>query len=214
MIFNPSLPIMGQHLTLDQSMPREWRYLGNSRNKQQAALCLVNRKSFKYASIEYAINNSSDLVAHIIKQAPLAHKHKRVVVDVKYHDMKRDTYACIPGWHLDGSENTRGLDKKPELHHLFVAGDHALTEFISHPIDIPVPENTKFSTISKEVGAALDQTEVGIFQIPNCRYVTYDDKYFHRAAKAVDNGPRLLIRLTETDVIEPRNVEITTELYS
>jgi hypothetical protein len=213
MIFNPSLPLVGQTLTLDESMPREWRYFGINLQKSQTSHLFVNN-SFKYASIEYAMKNSNDLVTHIIKQAPLSNKHKRVVVDVKYHYMRRGHYACIPGWHLDGSENTRGLDKKPELHHLFVAGDHALTEFISHPVDIPIPENTKFSTISKEVGAALDQLNVGVFQVPNCRFVTYDDKYFHRAGKAVDNGPRILVRLTETDVIEPRNVEITTELYS
>lgn len=41
--------------------------------------------------------------------------------------------------------------------------------------------------------------------VPACTFATYNDAFFHRGAWATGDERRLLIRITETDVIEPQN---------
>lgn len=122
-IFNPTLPVLGKLLP----PPTEEDLQG-----------VV---SFKYADFDYAYREcGSDYVRHVLESAPIQGNHKRVLVDIKIHDLKHGEYPCVPGWHLDGSANIRDLPKRPEIFSLFVTGDHARTEFLRRPIELGVKE--------------------------------------------------------------------------
>jgi len=162
--------------------------------------------SVKYADYRYAMDVCrSDLVRNILRFAPTEGNHKRILVDIKVHDLKRGEFTCVPGWHLDGSNNPQNLDKRPEIHHLFVASRFALTEFMDMPLDISIDPSWTFAERSKKLGKLLDEMDIPVFTIPNGRYVTYDDSFFHRGKQATGDEIRLLVRVTETDVIEPQN---------
>jgi hypothetical protein len=162
--------------------------------------------SVKYADYRYAMDACrSDLVRNILRFAPIEGNHKNILVDIKVHDLGKGEFACVPGWHLDGSNNPNNLEKKPELHHLFVASRFALTEFLDTPLDIPIDPSWTFAERSQKIGILLNEMELPVFTIPNCLYVTYDDSFFHRGKQATGDELRLLVRVTETDIIEPQN---------
>jgi len=160
----------------------------------------------KYADYDYVMDVcESDMVRQILRNAPIEGNHTRVLVDVKVHDLKKGQHTCLPGWHLDGSNTPEGFEKRPEVHHLFVASAFALTEFLDTPIDIPIDPSWTFADRSRKIGALLDEMDLPAFTIPNCNFVTYDDTFFHRGAQATGDELRLLVRVTETDVIKPQN---------
>ncbi len=207
MQFNKTRPHVGFDIELNSSMPRHWALLDFVKD-DDSELCqeLKNIYCHKYADVDYARTNcNSDLVRTIIDNAPIENRHKRVLVDIKVHSITKGQYACTPGWHLDGSINPKGLEKKPEIHHIFVASKHALTEFVDTPVDLEVNPTWNFAQISKNVGAALNELVLPVFMIPSCHFITYDDTFFHRGAQATGDELRLLVRVTETDIIEPQN---------
>jgi len=201
MLFNRTRPIIGLEIPTDDNPL--WSALGND---PSGLLNDTLRRivSFKYA--DYVMDMcQSDLVRQILRHAPIENKHRRVLVDVKMHDLKKGQHTCLPGWHLDGSMNPEGIEKKPELHHLFVGSMFCRTQFLDSPLDIPIDPSWTFAERSKKLGALLDDMILSIFTIPNCHFVTYDDTFFHRGAQSEGDELRLLVRVTETDVIHPQN---------
>ena len=217
MIFNRTRPLIGCSISCEQNS--DWMFLGDSlpvgsglsarRSTDRADHLDPELKQVvcvKYADYNYAMDVChSDLVRLILRSAPIEGNHKNILVDIKVHDLKKDEFACLPGWHLDGSNNPKGFEKKSELHHLFVASRFALTEFLDTPLDVPIDPNWTFAERSQKLGMLLNEMELPIFTIPNCRYVTYDDSFFHRGKQATGDELRLLVRVTETDIIEPQN---------
>lgn len=222
MLFNPTRPLIGFPIPCDGHAT--WGWLGGPEPSPSGRLVSVKETldnelrgvaSFKYADYHYVMDVSSNLVRHVLKHAPIENKHRNVLVDVKLHELKRGQYACVPGWHLDGSINHPEMeDKRPELHHLFVASQFARTEFIDMPFELHVDPKWTFAERSNKIGGILDEMSVPIFTIPNCTFVTYDDTFFHRGAQATGDELRLLIRVTETDVIKPQNRIYTPYTHS
>lgn len=186
-IFNPTLPKLGS--TLDAPSEAE---LGNVR-------------CFKYADCEYVWDNcENDYVREVLRYIPIVGKHKRVLIDVKIHDLEPGEVPCVPGWHLDGSINPKDLPKQPETFTLFVTGEHARTEFPAEPVHLEVDDGWNFATMSQRCSLMVPK-DCEVWTIPSCQFGTYNDHYFHRGARATGQERRLLIRTTETDIIEPRN---------
>lgn len=185
--FNPRLPDLGRRL------------------EQPAAADLRDVRCFKYADYQYAYDNcGSDYVRHVLDEIPVFHQHKRVLIDIKVHDLDPNEVACVPGWHLDGSINPKKLPKKPETLTLFVTGDGAKTEFLEIPIDLEVKDDWSFAMMSRACSARVPE-DYPTWEIPGCTFGTYDDHYFHRGKKATKKERRLLVRTTETDIVTPRN---------
>jgi hypothetical protein len=212
MIFNSTRPEVSLPLTIPRTSAfkaKDWRYLGHQRSGDKLLKFDGTDKlitSFKDASIEFARKNTNSIVKYIIDHAPVRNQHVRILIDVKIHYMEVGGYTCMKGWHLDGSVNAKSIPKKPEVHHLFIAGVCGHTEFLDTKVDLPIDESLNFVQISKKVGGALDNTEgLPVFAVPNSQYVTYGDHDFHRPAKIMQSGYRLMVRVTETDVLEPRN---------
>lgn len=185
--FNPGLPTLGAELT--QPSPTELRDV----------------RCFKYAELEWARREcGSDYVRYVLDNIPIFGKHKRVLIDIKIHDLKPVETPCAPGWHLDGSINPRNEPKQPELLTLFVTGEHARTEFLRDPISLPVKDGCDFAVMSRSCCRLIPEG-YATWQIPSCTFGTYGDHHFHRGTPATGYERRLLVRTTETDIIKPQN---------
>ncbi len=169
---------------------------------------LANVRCFKYADYEYAYRNcANSYVRHVLDKMPILGKHKRVLIDIKIHDLKPGEIPCIPGWHLDGSINPKDLPKRPEVFTLFITGEYGVdstTQFLDLPIRLSVEDSWNFATMSRKC-SRLIPTNYPIWSMPASQFVTYGDFHFHRGKAATHSQKRLLIRTTETDIITPQN---------
>lgn len=150
--------------------------------------------SFKFCSLNWALKNTNSFCANIIKMAPIQGNHKYTIVDVKVHDLQIGVVPALPHWHLDCIGNP--LDKRmEELHHLFIT-EGSLTEFPQNSIETEInPEERNF---------VLNHLPFIPVKIEPYRIYSYG-RVPHRATPAYKNCKRLLIRVTETNVIAPRN---------
>lgn len=146
-------------------------------------------EDFKYADAEHVYRRTNPLVQHIIECAPLTNRFKRVLIDIKVQDLHPEICSCLPGWHLDGSM------QEIEVHHLCVLNGPQ-TEFINEPLHLPgiYPDIVQMIPAS----AAVVSTREGFI-------TTYTSMDFHRGVYATKPTRRLLVRLTETNIIQPRN---------
>jgi hypothetical protein len=152
--------------------------------------------NYKYAHFDYVCHNTNDFVRSILDQAPIQGKHKHVLVDVKVQHLTPEKHSCIPGWHLDGPENPLH-NSLPDVHHLFVIGGGS-TEFIDEPVTLYVEKEHK----QKEIVAKIPDT-VKVREIEQECFNTFTRFDFHRGILAKKSLTRLLIRVSETDVIRP-----------
>jgi hypothetical protein len=186
-IFNPSRPALGERL------------------KQPGISQIEHVPCFKYADYDYVYDRcDNDYVRHVLDNIPIYGEHKRVLIDVKVHDLKRGEVPCVPGWHLDGSINPQNLPKRPETFTLFVTGLCARTEFIDQSLKINVEDSWNFATMNRKCARMIPES-VDVWTLPSCQFATYGDHYFHRGPVARRDERRLLVRTTETDIIRPKN---------
>lgn len=166
----------------------------NSEPRGETPLGLVDARDFppedfKYADVDFVYPRTNGLVKHIIETAPLTNRFKRVLIDVKVQDLTPELCSCLPGWHLDGSM------QEIEVHHLCVLNGPQ-TEFIDEPLHLPgdYPNNVK-----------LIPQDVKITKAREGFITTFTSLDFHRGVYTTQPTRRLLVRLTETNVILPRN---------
>jgi len=158
--------------------------------------------NWKYASAKWVLahaESTNDTLRDIILQCPIEGNHKRILLDVKVQDLVPSKTSCIPGWHLDGPENPLH-DSKPEIHHLYIHEEGGETEFIKDEFDLKV--NDKM-TQKQIVGMIPD--DVNVTKCSAGYFTTFTRFDFHRGINVKKPMRRLLVRLTETDVILPRN---------
>mgnify|MGYP001626540259 CR=1 FL=1 len=154
-------------------------------------------KFFKNASFRHVYENSNDYVRYVLDNVPIVGNHKRVLVDVKVHDLNEGDHPCIPGWHCDTAMNVNS-STLPEVHHLFVVGDNR-TEFLAEPFewnDSVVNQVTIASTIPEDIKTSI---------IPNATICRFGRLDFHRGPKATSSCKRLLIRVSETGTASTNN---------
>lgn len=141
-------------------------------------------EDFKYADLNFVYPRTSSLVRQIVDKAPITGRFKRVLIDVKVQDLHPGICSCLPGWHLDGSM------REMEIHHLCVLNGPQ-TEFIDEPLFLDrrhlIPDNVRVASARE-----------GFITT----FTTFD---FHRGVYATKPTRRLLVRLTETNIIMPRN---------
>ena len=146
-------------------------------------------EDFKYADVDFVYPRTNGLVKTIIETAPITGRFKRVLIDVKVQDLHPEICSCLPGWHLDGSM------QEVEVHHLCVLNGPQ-TEFIDEPLHLP----GKYPDIVKMI-----PQDVKITQAKEWFITTFTSLDFHRGVFATKPTRRLLVRLTETNIIQPRN---------
>lgn len=165
---------------------------------------------FKNTLYDYAIKNTSSYVKEVLSLAPITHKRKNIVVDIKVHDIETGKFPCLPGWHCDTVIDP--FHESPgEIHHIFVTGGSSLTEFISEPVKLNIPNKT-----TNALKIMRDQLETKVFDVkslPSCQFVTYGRWDFHRASAGKYPERRLLVRVTETDIIKPKLQKFSCKNY-
>jgi len=153
-------------------------------------------KSVKYASRSFVGKHFSPEICGLVDKAPLVGNHKHVVIDIKVHDLEPSVVPALPNWHID-SVNHPCDDRREEVNHLICFGK-CLTSFLANDLVVDIPESgylTKFNNF-------CNGQEVAI--IPPSRFITYG-RLVHRASVSNVSERRLFIRVTETDIISPKN---------
>lgn len=157
---------------------------------------------FKYAALERVRAQTSDYVRAVLDAVPLAHEHRYVVVDVKVSQLRAGQPPCIPGWHCDVVLDPRH-PSRPEVHHLFVSGQHGLTEFVAEPVELEVGPARSPQAFLRELGEQLAGQPPALTALESCQLTRYGRWHLHRGALAAEAERRLLVRVTETDLIRP-----------
>lgn len=153
-------------------------------------------KSVKYASRNFIGQHFSKEICDLVDKAPLVGNHKNLVIDIKVHDLEPSLVPALPNWHID-SVNHPMDERREEVNHLIVFG-RCLTSFLANDLEIDIPEDGRYTNFTKE----CEGREVAT--IPHSRYVTYG-RLVHRASVSNVVERRLFIRVTETDIISPKN---------
>lgn len=152
---------------------------------------------WKYAPIDLVYPQLPPFFQSILDQAPIVGKHKRILVDFKVQHLTPDTESCIPGWHLDGPPTPLHYSA-PENHHLFIMGG-APTEFVGQKLVLSVPD---WGTHQKDLLAQIPE-DGAVETIGLDAFYSFTRFDWHRGVFADQPLTRVLIRVTETDVIQP-----------
>jgi len=152
---------------------------------------------WKYAPFDLAYRSLPPFFQYVVSQAPIEHKHKRVLIDVKVQHLTPEKESCLPGWHLDGPPNPLHA-ALPEKHHLLIMGG-APTEFVGQKLVLSVPD---VDTHQKDLLAQIPE-DVSIEPIGLDAFYSFTRFDWHRGVFAEQPLTRVLIRVTETDVIQP-----------
>lgn len=145
----------------------------------------LKQPGFKYASLHYAYDSCDPLVKRIIDSFVLVREYKSVLLDVKYLYLEPGWASCLLGWHIDCVRDL-SHESTPEVHHLWFSGCDANTKFICEPTN----------NVSDSLCAWI---------APEKHYLRYSRFHLHSATEAKTPGWRLIVRVTETDLITPNN---------
>lgn len=205
--FNTTEPIIGQ------SMPTP---------SQDA---IENTLNLRQVTLEDAARYGGSVTRSALGLLSLHGDRKNVIVDTKVHFLMPGMCPSIPGWHTDGVP--RGVDLDPDgteepvldaifdgrqsapRYHLLVTGTFCPTRFILPEIAFPEGElleggarnlYANMTRICNEVTWHDDE----FLDTEDSRMYQWDWHNIHTAQTATERGWRYLIRVTETDYIEPR----------
>lgn len=157
--------------------------------------------SFKYVLLNQALEHSSPTIRKIIESVPIVGEYKYNLVDVKVKKLNRGEFPCLPGYHLDCTMNP-DHKTKPEIHHIYIFGCNCKTKFVVSPIIIPFQDDKLVN-----VDAAILKQNPNIIELDEETLYRYNRFNLHAPSVAQSNGFRLLIRVTETDLITPRKIK-------
>lgn len=181
---------------------------------------IKNTQGLWNASFDDAIRFGGDLTRAALQAMNIRGDKKHVVVDVKTHMLMPGMIPAIPGWHTDGvprgGKSLSPASGAPHIHmqegtdspryHLLVVGGDCPTKFIaSRNIDL-VTENLPnlYAGISSQVCEMDNKGLLDTYDAPDGQVVEWDWWELHTAQRARGPGWRYLIRVTETDYLEPQ----------
>ena len=72
------------------------------------------------------------LSSNILHHMSFGYKHKRILVDIKFHHLECGIFPANSGWHIDGKQNM--IDAQ-QANNIFVCSQSCLTEFLPHPVE-------------------------------------------------------------------------------
>jgi hypothetical protein len=194
---------------------------GNS-IEQPSVEVIKNTPQLWNASLDDALKYGGELTKAAIGAMNLKFDRKHVIVDTKVHMLMPGFFPAIPSWHTDGVP--RGTELRPDAKgapniyaqqdmssshfHLLVTGDGCLTEFINQPLNLDCPAEPTtdlYKVISENVQELTTLYGVDIITpMPSCQVLEWDWWNIHRGIKAKKHEWRYLIRVTETDHMQPQ----------
>lgn len=180
---------------------------------------IKNTPALWNASLDDALKYGGELTRAAIGAMDLKFDRKYIIVDTKIHMLMPGFYPAIPGWHTDGVP--RGKDLRPDVKdapnifaqenmsssrfHLLVTGEGCLTKFINGPLELDVPDEPSadlYKVITEQISSREEDLE--IVESPSCTVVEFDWWNLHTGVRAKKHEWRFLIRVTETDHMEPQ----------
>lgn len=204
MLFNRSNPAFGKAI------------------EQPSEELVKNTLGLHNASLEDALKYGGELTRAAIGAMNLQLTKKNIIVDTKIHMLLPGMCPAIPGWHTDGVPRGNSLDptvkQAPNIHaqeemdspifHLLVTGESCLTSFIKErnfKLEVPNEPSTKlYQTVSKQVNEKVKTGELTSYEAPSCVPIMWDWWEIHTGIPAKKHEWRFLIRVTESDIQEPK----------
>jgi hypothetical protein len=176
--------------------------------------------NLRQVSLEDAARYGGPITRQALGAMNLKGDRKNIVVDTKIHLLMPKFVPAIPGWHTDGvprgTEMNPAGKGKPNLraqeeglvtaprYHLLVTGTHCPTQFMENPHEFDVNldlDSDLYAELTRQANALEDKQ---IFETPASTVVEWDWWNLHTATPSKGRGWRYLIRVAETDYIEPR----------
>jgi len=167
-----------------------------------------------WASEDFARQHGGAVVRDLLDVLPPPRTGYWYIVDSKVHMLKPGWYPGIPGWHLDfapGWEthiNWNMIDPY-ERHWCLVSHDVSLTEYLSDPIRLNVPDVRQLNGYLSRQVAALGET-VRMERVRPMVVYEFGQMDLHRVKPALGAGWRLFVRVSQTKLRKPLN-EIRTQ---
>jgi hypothetical protein len=183
---------------------------------------IKNTPSLWNASLEDALKYGGDLTKAAIGALDLKFDRKYIIVDTKIHMLMPNFYPAIPSWHTDGVPRGENLnpsfkgnpdifaqeDMSDTRFHLLVTGEGCKTEFLKESnveFEIPdTPSSDLYKMINKQISEGIENKKLNNYQVPSCTAVEFDWWTLHRGIQASKHEWRYLIRVTETDHMQPQ----------
>lgn len=191
--------------------------------EQPSQELIKNTLGLHNASLEDALKFGGELTRAAIGAMNLTFSKKYIVVDTKIHMLLPGMCPAIPGWHTDGVPRGNTLDptvkQLPNIYaqeemnspifHLLVTGESCLTQFIKERnfhLDVPVqPDSSLYRMVSEQVNSKTATGELTAYDAPSCTAVKWDWWEVHTGVPAKNHEWRFLIRVTETDIQQPKS---------
>lgn len=193
--------------------------------------------NLRQVSLEDAARYGGPITKAALGLLRLKGTRKYVTVDTKVNLLLPGFIPAIPGWHTDGVPRGDALNPggkgEPRIsaqaagaipssyYHLLVTGHHSQTQFIEQPLSLNVEDSSSlYEKMTRDVenifARSIDVPRV--LTAPSCAMVEWDWWSIHRAVPANARGWRYLIRVTESDFIEPRTdpadfIRTQTQVY-
>jgi len=194
--------------------------VGNSIEEPSQEL-IETSMNLRQVSLEDAARYGGPITRSALGAMEFKGDRKHIIVDTKVHLLMKGWVPAIPGWHTDGVP--RGVEMNPAgsgapnfraqveekvtapRYHLLVTGTHCPTRFMAEPysFDLDIEGGRDlYKEMSKQANEAAGTYPV--FDTPASTVVEWDWWNVHTAQVSSGRGWRYLIRVTETDYIEPR----------
>lgn len=187
---------------------------------------IKNTNSLFRADYETAVRLGGDITRAALSVMNLSSNYKHIVVDTKTHMLMPGMFPAIPGWHTDGVPRDVNLSPSgsassgqgtPLIHlqeaqrspkyHLMVLGNSCNTLFLKNrEINLNLGVDTGrdlYKNMTQEIKAMINRSELETAEIETGFVYEWDWWEIHTAQAAKQRGWRYLIRVTETDYIEP-----------
>lgn len=181
---------------------------------------IKNTQGLWNASFDDAFRFGGDVTRAALQAMNLRGDKKHIVVDVKTHMLMPGMIPAIPGWHTDGvprgGKTLSPASGAPHIHmqigadspryHLLVVGGDCPTKFIASRNINLITENLPnlYAGISSQVCEMDNRGLLDTYDAPDGQVVEWDWWELHTAQQARAPGWRYLIRVTETDYLEPQ----------
>lgn len=204
MKFNRNVPIIGKTI------------------EQPSQELVKNTLGLHNASLDDALKYGGELTRAAIAAMDLQMTKKHIIVDTKVHMLLPGMCPAIPGWHTDGVPRGNSLDptakQAPNINsqeeldspifHLLVTGESCLTQFIkerSFDLNVPKkPDSSLYKMVTEQVSQKVENGELTAYEVPSCTAVMWDWWEIHTGIPAKSHEWRFLIRVTESDIQEPK----------
>lgn len=204
MLFNRNTPELGGTIT------------------QPSEELIKNTVALHNASLEDALKYGGELTKQAISSMNLTFTKKHIIVDTKVHMLMPNFSPALSGWHTDGVPRGEELNptvkKAPNIQsqeelddsifHLLVTGEGCLTKFIKESnfeLEVPAtPDTSLYKMVNQQVKDKVNAGELTEYEIPSCTAIKWDWWDLHTAQPSSKHEWRFLIRVTETDLHEPK----------